>query len=90
MARFRPHTFAHSSPGSERFKKGIFGPTARDGARLGASLNAFYSVISALNAMKTQPCHVPYRTSKLTRLLADGLMFGKTTGLYCVDLNSSL
>jgi len=58
--------------GSERQKKtGASGDRLREGAKINLSLTALGNVISALAAGKGG--HVPYRDSKLTRLLQDSL-----------------
>ena len=58
--------------GSERIAKtGASGDTAKEGAKINLSLTALGNVISALVDGKSQ--HIPYRTSKLTRLLQDSL-----------------
>jgi kinesin family member 17 len=58
--------------GSERISKtGATGETMKEGAKINLSLSALGNVISALVDGKTQ--HIPYRTSKLTRLLQDSL-----------------
>ena len=54
--------------GSERSSKtGATGQTFKEGIKINLSLTALGNVISALIDGKTQ--HVPYRDSKLTRLL---------------------
>lgn len=58
--------------GSERLSKtGATGDTAKEGAKINLSLTALGNVISSLVDGKSQ--HIPYRTSKLTRLLQDSL-----------------
>ena len=58
--------------GSERISKtGASGDTAKEGAKINLSLSALGNVISSLVDGKSQ--HIPYRTSKLTRLLQDSL-----------------
>lgn len=58
--------------GSERLgKTGATGDTAKEGAKINLSLSALGNVISCLVDGKSQ--HIPYRTSKLTRLLQDSL-----------------
>ena len=58
--------------GSERQKKtGASGALLREGAKINLSLSALGNVISALADGKGS--HIPYRDSKLTRLLQDSL-----------------
>lgn len=58
--------------GSERSSKtGATGQTLKEGIKINLSLTALGNVISALVDGKTQ--HIPYRDSKLTRLLQDSL-----------------
>jgi hypothetical protein len=58
--------------GSERLSKtGATGETQKEGAKINLSLSALGNVISCLVDGKSQ--HIPYRTSKLTRLLQDSL-----------------
>ena len=58
--------------GSERQKKtGASGALLKEGAKINLSLSALGNVISALAENKHK--HVPYRDSKLTRLLQDSL-----------------
>ncbi len=58
--------------GSERQKKtGATGDTLKEGAKINLSLSALGNVISALSEGKSK--HIPYRDSKLTRLLQDSL-----------------
>lgn len=59
--------------GSERMKRtGATGDRAKEGISINCGLLALGNVISALGSKKT-PQHVPYRDSKLTRLLQDSL-----------------
>ena len=59
--------------GSERQKKtGASGAVLKEGAKINLSLSALGNVISALSDPKSKG-HVPYRDSKLTRLLQDSL-----------------
>ena len=59
--------------GSERQKKtGASGAVLKEGAKINLSLSALGNVISALSDPKAKG-HVPYRDSKLTRLLQDSL-----------------
>lgn len=58
--------------GNERQKKAAYsGYRLRDATKVGLSLSAFGNVIRALTDSKTT--HIPYRDSKLTRLLQDSL-----------------
>lgn len=64
--------------GSERMKKtGAEGERAREGIKINEGLLALGNVINALadedRLAKEQKIHVPYRQSKLTRLLQDAL-----------------
>ncbi|XP_053213727.1 kinesin-like protein KIF21A isoform X2 [Panonychus citri] len=60
--------------GSERLKRtGATGDRAKEAVSINAGLLALGNVISALGDKKKQGCHVPYRDSKLTRLLQDSL-----------------
>lgn len=59
--------------GSERQKKtGASGAVLKEGAKINLSLSALGNVISALSEAKSGK-HIPYRDSKLTRLLQDSL-----------------
>jgi kinesin family protein 3/17 len=59
--------------GSERQKKtGATGNLLKEGAKINLSLSALGNVISALSE-GTKGKHIPYRDSKLTRLLQDSL-----------------
>jgi kinesin family protein 3/17 len=60
--------------GSERQKKtGASGQQLKEGSRINLSLSALGNVISALADAKGPKSHIPYRDSKLTRLLQDSL-----------------
>ncbi|XP_039605212.1 kinesin-like protein KIF21B isoform X2 [Polypterus senegalus] len=60
--------------GSERLKRtGATGDRAREGISINCGLLALGNVISALGDQSKRGCHVPYRDSKLTRLLQDSL-----------------
>merc|ERR1719253_970090 len=60
--------------GSERAKKtGTVGERFREGVNINQGLLALGNVISALGDPKLMKHHVPYRDSKLTRLLQDSL-----------------
>ena len=58
--------------GSERASKtGVTGDGMKEATKINLSLSALGNVISALVDGKTH--HIPYRDSKLTRLLQDSL-----------------
>ncbi|XP_047531443.1 kinesin-like protein KIF21A [Vanessa atalanta] len=60
--------------GSERLKRtGATGERAREGISINCGLLALGNVISALGDKSRRVLHVPYRDSKLTRLLQDSL-----------------
>ena len=60
--------------GSERLKRtGATGDRAKEGISINGGLLALGNVISALGDEKRKASHVPYRDSKLTRLLQDSL-----------------
>jgi hypothetical protein len=60
--------------GSERLKRtGATGHRAKEGICINRGLLALGNVISALGDKDKRGCHVPYRDSKLTRLLQDSL-----------------
>ncbi|CAH0727583.1 unnamed protein product, partial [Brenthis ino] len=60
--------------GSERLKRtGATGERAREGISINCGLLALGNVISALGDKSRKVLHVPYRDSKLTRLLQDSL-----------------
>ncbi|CAH2102149.1 unnamed protein product [Euphydryas editha] len=60
--------------GSERLKRtGATGERAREGISINCGLLALGNVISALGDKSRRVSHVPYRDSKLTRLLQDSL-----------------
>ncbi|KAG9352913.1 hypothetical protein JZ751_017489, partial [Albula glossodonta] len=60
--------------GSERLKRtGATGERAREGISINCGLLALGNVISALGDQSKRSAHVPYRDSKLTRLLQDSL-----------------
>uniref|UniRef100_A0A8C2YIV0 Kinesin family member 21A n=1 Tax=Chinchilla lanigera TaxID=34839 RepID=A0A8C2YIV0_CHILA len=60
--------------GSERLKRtGATGERAREGISINCGLLALGNVISALGDKSKRASHVPYRDSKLTRLLQDSL-----------------
>ncbi|KAI0242330.1 hypothetical protein L0F63_002401, partial [Massospora cicadina] len=60
--------------GSERLKRtGAIGNRAKEGININAGLLALGNVISALGDASKKNTHVPYRDSKLTRLLQDSI-----------------
>ncbi|XP_071956481.1 kinesin-like protein KIF21A isoform X3 [Antedon mediterranea] len=60
--------------GSERLKRtGATGDRAKEGISINCGLLALGNVISALGDKSKKATHVPYRDSKLTRLLQDSL-----------------
>ncbi|ORY03094.1 kinesin-domain-containing protein, partial [Basidiobolus meristosporus CBS 931.73] len=60
--------------GSERLKRtNAIGERAKEGISINAGLLALGNVISALGDQSKKTPHVPYRDSKLTRLLQDSL-----------------
>ncbi len=60
--------------GSERLKRtGAIGNRAKEGICINRGLLALGNVISALGDDEKRGSHVPYRDSKLTRLLQDSL-----------------
>ncbi|XP_031419868.1 LOW QUALITY PROTEIN: kinesin-like protein KIF21A [Clupea harengus] len=60
--------------GSERLKRtGATGDRAKEGISINCGLLALGNVISALGDRSKRTTHVPYRDSKLTRLLQDSL-----------------
>uniref|UniRef100_A0A7N6A7S7 Kinesin motor domain-containing protein n=1 Tax=Anabas testudineus TaxID=64144 RepID=A0A7N6A7S7_ANATE len=60
--------------GSERLKRtGATGDRAKEGISINCGLLALGNVISALGDRSKRASHVPYRDSKLTRLLQDSL-----------------
>uniref|UniRef100_A0A1B6C896 Kinesin-like protein n=1 Tax=Clastoptera arizonana TaxID=38151 RepID=A0A1B6C896_9HEMI len=60
--------------GSERLKRtGATGERAKEGISINCGLLALGNVISALGDKSKRALHVPYRDSKLTRLLQDSL-----------------
>ena len=77
--------------GSERLKRtGAKGDTMKEGISINGGLLALGNVISALGDEKKKASHVPYRDSKLTRLLQDSLGGNsKTLFIACVSPSSS-
>jgi len=70
--------------GSERQKStGATGDRLKEGAQINLSLSALGNVISALTESGSKRRHVPYRDSKLTRLLQDSLGGNAYTVMIC-------
>ncbi|KAI8333919.1 P-loop containing nucleoside triphosphate hydrolase protein, partial [Chlamydoabsidia padenii] len=66
--------------GSERLKRtAAKGDRRKEGININAGLHALGNVISALGDLSKRGTHVPYRDSKLTRLLQDSLGGNATT-----------
>ncbi|SAL97756.1 hypothetical protein [Absidia glauca] len=66
--------------GSERLKRtAAEGDRRKEGININAGLHALGNVISALGDLSKRGTHVPYRDSKLTRLLQDSLGGNATT-----------
>lgn len=60
--------------GSERLKRtGATGDRAKEGISINSGLLSLGNVISALGDISKKATHIPYRDSKLTRLLQDSL-----------------
>ncbi|GAA5920854.1 hypothetical protein JCM1841_002353 [Sporobolomyces salmonicolor] len=73
--------------GSERLKRtSALGERAKEGISINAGLHALGNVISALGDPTKKATHIPYRDSKLTRLLQDSLGGNaKTMMIACVS-----
>ncbi|XP_075248617.1 kinesin-like protein KIF21A [Convolutriloba macropyga] len=73
--------------GSERLKRtGATGERQKEGIAINCGLLALGNVISALGDATKRGSHVPYRNSKLTRLLQDSLGGNsRTTMIACVS-----
>ncbi|XDV25320.1 hypothetical protein PO909_029252, partial [Leuciscus waleckii] len=73
--------------GSERLKRtGATGDRAKEGISINCGLLALGNVISALGDRSKRSTHVPYRDSKLTRLLQDSLGGNsQTTMIACIS-----
>lgn len=70
--------------GSERMKRtGATGDRAKEGISINCGLLALGNVISALGDKSKKVSHVPYRDSKLTRLLQDSLGGMKNLHFLC-------
>jgi WD40 repeat protein len=73
--------------GSERLKRtGATGDRAKEGIDINSGLLALGNVISALGDVAKRGSHVPYRDSKLTRILQDSLGGNsKTVMIACIS-----
>ncbi|GAX82219.1 hypothetical protein CEUSTIGMA_g9647.t1 [Chlamydomonas eustigma] len=73
--------------GSERTKKSrVEGSRLKEAVSINQGLLALGNVISALGDVQRRGCHVPYRDSKLTRMLQDSLGGNSfTTLIACVS-----
>jgi hypothetical protein len=73
--------------GSERLKKtGATGTTMKEGISINKGLLCLGNVISALTDENNRVFHVPYRDSKLTRILQDSLGGNsRTTMIACIS-----
>ncbi|GAA5830293.1 hypothetical protein JCM3766R1_002857 [Sporobolomyces carnicolor] len=73
--------------GSERLKRtSALGDRAKEGISINAGLSSLGNVISALGDPTKKATHIPYRDSKLTRLLQDSLGGNsKTMMVACVS-----
>lgn len=73
--------------GSERIKKtGATGQVLKEGISINKGLLALGNVISALTEEGKKEKHIPYRDSKLTRILQDSLGGNsRTTMIACVS-----
>lgn len=73
--------------GSERLKKtGATGTTMKEGISINKGLLSLGNVISALTDDNNRVFHVPYRDSKLTRILQDSLGGNsRTTMIWCIS-----
>lgn len=68
--------------GSERLKRsGAIGERAKESIHINIGLFALGNVISALGDKSLKASHIPYRESKLTRLLQDSLGGNRLTML---------
>ncbi|KFO34605.1 Kinesin-like protein KIF7 [Fukomys damarensis] len=77
--------------GSERvLKTGSTGERLRESIQINSSLLALSNVISALGDPQRRGSHIPYRDSKITRILKDSLGGNaKTVMIACVSPSSS-
>ncbi|XP_057830175.2 kinesin-like protein KIN-1 isoform X4 [Cryptomeria japonica] len=74
--------------GSEKVEKtGAEGKILHEAKTINKSLSALGNVINALTTDK--PCHIPYRDSKLTRILQESLGGNSRTALLCCCSPSS-
>lgn len=73
--------------GSERLKKtGATGTTMKEGISINKGLLSLGNVISALTDENNRVFHIPYRDSKLTRILQDSLGGNsRTTMIACIS-----
>ncbi|XP_065853825.1 kinesin-like protein KIN-1 isoform X2 [Euphorbia lathyris] len=79
-----------SNPGSEKVEKtGAEGKVLEEAKTINKSLSALGNVINALTSSPTKASHIPYRDSKLTRILQDALGGNSRTGLLCCCSPSS-
>ena len=79
--------------GSERAKKtGATGSVFKEGVNINKSLFALGNVISALTDESKKSMHIPYRDSKLTRILQDSLGGNSRTSMIacCSPAETSL
>ena len=77
--------------GSERLKRtGATGQVMKEGISINKGLLALGNVISALTEESGKKNHIPYRDSKLTRVLQDSLGGNsRTTMIACVSPHDS-
>ena len=77
--------------GSERLKRtGATGERMREGVSINSGLLALGNVISALGDVSKKSTHIPYRDSKLTRVLQDSLGGNsRTLMIACVSPSDS-
>ncbi|CAN1232831.1 Kinesin-like protein KIN-1 [Linum perenne] len=76
--------------GSEKVEKtGAEGKLLEEAKTINKSLSALGNVINALTCSSSKPSHIPYRDSKLTRLLQDALGGHSRTALICCCSPSS-
>jgi kinesin family protein 4/21/27 len=75
--------------GSERLKRtNAVGDRAKEGISINQGLSALGNVISVLGDPAKRGAHIPYRDSKLTRLLQDSLGGNRCILVSCVILSS--
>ncbi|WCJ40762.1 Kinesin heavy chain [Euphorbia peplus] len=76
--------------GSEKVEKtGAEGKVLEEAKTINKSLSALGNVINALTSSPTKASHIPYRDSKLTRILQDALGGNSRTALLCCCSPSS-